>query len=146
MFIGNYEHTIDSKGRVSLPVKFREVLDGSYENRLIVTNIARCLVAYPLDEWKPMVEKLSAKSIVQKKLQAFQRFFISRATECTIDKQGRILIPGNLREFAQLEKEVVFAGMTKKIEIWSKERYEEEIAQAAETFDQLSEDLAGLDL
>ncbi len=146
MFRGRYEHTIDSKGRVSLPVKFREVLNERYDDRLVITNFDGCLVAYAFDEWRLLEEKVSSLSIVKKDVKSFQRFFISGATECTIDKQGRILLPPTLREYAKLGKDIVFAGMTKKIEIWSKERWEQEIAKAQENFDDISDTLGELGL
>ena len=146
MFRGRYEHTIDSKGRVSLPVKFREVLNERYDDRLVITNFDGCLVAYPVDEWRLLEDKVSSMSIVKKDVKSFQRFFISGATECTIDKQGRILLPPTLRAYAKLEKDIVFAGMTKKIEIWSKEKWEQEIAKAKENFDEISDALGELGL
>ena len=146
MFRGRFEHTIDSKGRVSIPAKFRELLAGKYDDRLMITNFDRCLVAYPYDEWKLLEEKMSSLSMVKKEAKAFQRFFISGATECPIDKLGRILLPPTLRSYAQLEKDVVFAGMIKKFEIWSKERFLEEIQKAEENFEPMAETLAALGL
>ena len=146
MFRGRYEHTIDSKGRVSLPAKFREVLKEKYDDQLIVTNLDGCLVAYPDEEWQVIEEKVSNMSIVRREVKAFQRFFISGAAECPVDKQGRILIPAGLRKYAELEKDIVFAGMTNKIEVWSKKRWSQEIAQVEENFDDLSTPLAELGL
>ena len=146
MFRGRYEHTIDSKGRVSLPAKFREVLKEKYDDQLIVTNLDGCLVAYPDEEWQVIEEKVSSMSIVRREVKAFQRFFISGAAECPVDKQGRILIPAGLRKYAELEKDIVFAGMTNKIEVWSKKRWSQEIAQVEENFDDLSTPLAELGL
>ena len=146
MFRGRFEHTIDSKGRVSIPAKFRELLAGKYDDRLMITNFDRCLVAYPYEEWKLLEEKMSSLSMVKKEAKAFQRFFISGATECPIDKLGRILLPPTLRSYAQLEKDVVFAGMIKKFEIWSKERFLEEIQKAEENFEGMAETLATLGL
>ena len=146
MFRGRYEHTIDSKGRVSLPARFREVLKDKYDDQLIITNFDGCLVAYPDEEWRVIEEKVSSLSMVKKEVKSFQRFFISGATECSIDKQGRILIPSGLRKYAKLEKDIVFAGLTKKIEIWSKEMWEQEIVKVQEGFDDLSNPLAELGL
>jgi len=146
MFRGRYEHVIDSKGRVSFPVKFREVLNEKYDDRLIITNFINCLVAYPLAEWQLLEEKLSSMSMVRRDVKSFQRFFISGVAECNIDKQGRILIPPTLREYANLEKEVVFAGMIKQVEIWSKERWELEIATTKEKLGDISDALAELGL
>jgi MraZ protein len=146
MFRGRFEYTIDSKGRVSIPAKFRELLTEKYDDRLVLTNFDRCVVAYPYEEWRVLEERVSSLSMVKKETKAFQRFFISGATECPIDKLGRILIPPTLREYAQLERNVVFAGMLKKFEIWSKERWVEEISRSQENFEGISETLAGLGL
>ncbi len=139
MFRGRFEHTIDPKGRVSIPSKFREILTKKYDERLVVTNFDGCLVAYPYEEWAQLEEKASSLSMVKKETRAFMRFFYSSAIECTLDKQGRILIPQTLREYADLEKEVVLAGQLRKIEIWSKKRWGEEIVKAHENFDQISD-------
>ncbi len=146
MFRGRFEHTIDSKGRISIPAKFRELLAEKFDERVMITNFDRCLVAYPHEEWKNMEEKISSLSMVKKEAKAFQRFFVSAAVECPIDKLGRILIPPTLRSYARLEKEVVFAGMVKKFEIWSKERFLEEIQKAEENFEGMGETLATLGL
>ena len=146
MFRGRFEHTIDSKGRISIPARFRELLAEKYDERVMITNFDRCLVAYPYEEWRSMEEKISSLSMVKKEAKAFQRFFVSAAVECPIDKLGRILIPPPLRSYARLEKEVVFAGMIKKFEIWSRERFLEEIQKAEENFEGMGETLATLGL
>ncbi len=144
MFRGRFEHTIDPKGRVSIPAKFRELLAEKYDDRLILTNFDRCLVAYPYEEWRVLEEKMSSLSMIKKEVKTFQRFFISGAVECPIDKLGRILIPLTLRDYAQLERNVVFAGIMKKFEIWSQERWEEEIKRSQEDFEGMSDALANL--
>lgn len=144
MFRGRFEHTIDPKGRVSIPAKFRELLSEKYDDRIIITNFNRCLVAYPYEEWRSVEEKIGSLSMVKKEVKAFQRFFISGAAECPIDKLGRVLIPPTLRAYALLEKEVVFAGMGKMFELWSRERWTEEIKRAEENFEGMRESLASL--
>ena len=144
MFRGRFEHIVDSKGRVSIPAKFRELLGEKYDDRLILTNFDRCLVAYPYEEWRVLEERVSSLSMVKKEVKAFQRFFISGATECPIDKLGRILVPPTLRDYAQLGRNVVFAGMLRKFEIWSKERWLEEIKRSEVDFDGMGEALADL--
>jgi MraZ protein len=144
MFRGRFEHTIDGKGRVSIPAKFRELLAEKYDDRLVLTNFDRCLVSYPFEEWQVLEEKVSSLSMIKKEVKAFQRFFISGAAEVPIDKLGRILVPPTLREYAQLERNVVFAGLGKKFEIWSKERWQEEIKRSQEDFESMSDALAGL--
>jgi MraZ protein len=146
MFRGRFEHIIDSKGRISIPAKYRELLAEKDDERLIITNFDRCLVAYPYEEWRNVEEKIGSLSMVKKEAKAFQRFFVSGAAECPIDKLGRILIPPTLRSYAHLEKDVVFAGMLKKFEIWSKERFLEEIRGAEENFEAMGETLAALGL
>ena len=144
MFRGRFEHTIDPKGRVSIPAKFRELLSEKYDDRIILTNFDRCLVAYPYEEWRSVEEKIGSLSMVKKEVKAFQRFFISGAAECPIDKLGRVLIPPTLRDYALLEKDVIFAGMGKMFELWSRERWAEEIKRAEENFEGMRESLASL--
>lgn len=144
MFRGRFEHTIDFKGRVSIPAKFRELLSEKYDDHIIMTNFDRCLVAFPYEEWRNVEDKISSLSMVKKEVKAFQRFFISGATECSIDKLGRVLIPPTLRDYALLEKNVIFAGMGKMFEIWSRERWTEEIKRAEENFEGMRESLASL--
>ena len=144
MFRGRFEHTVDSKGRVSIPAKFRELLAEKYDDRLILTNFDRYLVAYPYEEWRVLEERVSSLSMVKKEVKAFQRFFISGATECPIDKLGRVLIPPTLRDYAQLGRNAVFAGMLRKFEIWSKERWLEEIKRSEVDFEGMGESLADL--
>jgi MraZ protein len=144
MFRGRFEHIVDSKGRVSIPAKFRELLAEKYDDRVILTNFDRCLVAYPYEEWRVLEERVSSLSMVKKEVKAFQRFFISGATECPIDKLGRILVPPTLRDYAQLGRNVVFAGMLRKFEIWSKEHWLEEIKRSEVDFEGMGEALADL--
>lgn len=144
MFRGWYEHAMDSKGRVSIPSKFREILVDKYSESLIVTNFDRCLVAYPVEEWEQLERKASALPQLKKEVKAFQRFFISGAVECQLDAQGRILIPPTLREFADLGKDVVLVGMLKKVELWSKVRWKETFAQSQKKFEDFADVLAEL--
>ncbi len=144
MFRGRFEHTIDPKGRISIPAKFRELLSEKYDDRIVITNFDRCLVAFPFEEWRNVEDKISSLSMVKKEVKAFQRFFISGAAECPIDKLGRVLIPPTLRDYALLEKDVVFAGMGKMFEIWSRQRWTEEIKRAEENFEGMRESLASL--
>lgn len=120
MFRGRYTHTIDAKGRVSIPSKFREAISGRADQAFMVTNdLDPCLVAYPMEEWMEMEKRLQTlPSFVPEAVQ-FRRFFISGAQECPVDRQGRILIPANLREYAQLGREALFVGLLERFEIWS---------------------------
>jgi MraZ protein len=144
MFRGRSLHTLDAKGRIRIPSRFREILKSLYNDRFIITNYDRCLIAYPLQEWEKIEEKLGELSLVRQDVKAFQRFFISGAVECNFDKQGRVLIPPTLREHALLEREVVLAGMVKSFEIWSKPMWDEEIKRSHENFSEITSTLAEL--
>jgi MraZ protein len=144
MFRGRSLHTLDAKGRIRIPARFREILTARYEDRCIITNLDRCLIAYPLSEWEIIEQKLGELSLVRPDVKAFQRFFISGATECNFDKQGRILIPQTLREHASFEREVVLAGMLKSFELWSKPLWDEEISRARDDFAEITTTLAEL--
>lgn len=121
MFIGEYQHTIDPKGRIIMPSRFREGLG----DRFVVTKgLDECLFVYSLEEWSNLENKLKNLPLANKDARAFIRFFFSGASECEVDKQGRILIPSNLREFAKLDKEVVVTGVSTRIEIWSRDKWE----------------------
>jgi MraZ protein len=146
VFRGRYEHTIDAKGRLSVPARFRELLAERYDDRLVITNFDRCLVAYPHTEWQLIEEKLASLPMASPEVTAFTRFFISGATECEIDKLGRILIPQVLRDYARLEKDVVIAGQLKKFEVWSKPLWEEEMNSSRAQLAQLRGAVAQLGL
>ncbi len=129
MFRGRFDHIIDEKGRISLPVKFREILR-KYDDSLIITTFDECLYVYPQEEWLKVEEEIYNQPTGKREVRNFQRLIISYATECTTDKQGRILIPPSLRIHAHLEKDVVIAGRIKHFEIWNKERFDQTINQA----------------
>lgn len=120
MFMGEYNHTIDGKGRIIVPAKLREELG---EEFVVTLGLDGCLFVYPNDEWQSFIKEL--KNLPgSKEARQLQRYFLAGAVTCEIDKQGRILIPAKLREQAALQKDVVFVGVLSKIEIWSKERWD----------------------
>jgi len=121
LFIGEYQHTIDSKGRVIMPAKFREELG---EKFVVTKGLDNCLFVYPNEEWRNLEQKLRTLPLTSKEARAFIRFFFAGAAECEVDKQGRILIPANLREHASLEKDIVIIGVSGRVEIWSKEAWD----------------------
>lgn len=125
VFRGRYEHTIDGKGRTSLPARFREVLSGQGESRLIVTTgLEPCLVAYPLREWEAFEERLSRLPSFDASVAMLKRIYVSGAIECDIDKLGRLLLPSSLREHAGITRDLLWAGMGKNVEIWDKSRFD----------------------
>lgn len=144
MFRGRFEHTIDEKGRLSIPSKFRELLSARGENELVLTDFDSCLAAYPKDEWRVLEEKMKQLSMIQKDVRNFLRLFYSSATEVPLDPQGRILIPPQMRERARLDREVVLLGLLNKIEIWDKESWEDFMARSAGTFEEVASKLVEL--
>ncbi|MFI3237664.1 MAG: division/cell wall cluster transcriptional repressor MraZ [Lachnospiraceae bacterium] len=122
MYIGEYNHTIDSKSRLILPSKLREALGDEF---VMTKGVDGCLFVYDKTEWAHFEEKLDVLSITNKESRTVRRFFISSAATVEVDKQGRFLVPANLRTYAGLEKEVVFAGCGRNIEIWNSERWNE---------------------
>ncbi len=130
MFRGRFEHTVDAKGRLSIPVKFRDLLGETGDTRLVVTTYDGCLIAYPYAEWEILEERIAGLSEFKQETRAFLRFFYSSATDCPIDRLGRILIPQPLRDYAKLEKEVMLVGAFKQFEIWGKSTWDEAEADA----------------
>lgn len=122
MFMGEYSHSIDAKGRLIIPSKFREQLG---EEFVLTKGLDGCLFIFPNDEWVIFEKKLKALPLTNKSARTFSRFFVAGAASCELDKQGRILVPATLREFAGLEKDVVLTGNINRIEIWSKEKWNE---------------------
>ncbi|MEK6577160.1 MAG: division/cell wall cluster transcriptional repressor MraZ [Nitrospirota bacterium] len=147
MFIGSFRHNIDSKGRVSIPVRFRETLQGRFEECLIVTtDFDGCLAGYPKEEWQMIAEKAKSLPMMQKEVKEFMRFFYSWAVECSLDKQGRILIPPELREYAKFNKELILIGMNNKIEFWDIARWKENQKIDSKNLEKIGETLASLGL
>lgn len=143
MFMGEYQHNIDSKGRLIIPAKFREHLG---EQFVITRGLDKCLFGYPLSEWKELESKLKTLPLTKKDARAFTRFFFSGATECEIDKQGRVNLPATLLQYAALEKECVILGVSNRIEIWSKHLWEEYFMESEESFAEIAENMIGFDI
>jgi len=140
MFMGEYQHAIDPKGRLIIPVKFRDDLG---ENFVVTKGLDNCLFVYPMTEWKNMEDKLKALPFTKADARAFVRFFFSGATECELDKQGRILLPANLREYACLDKDAVLLGVSTRVEIWSKENWEKYSQKAEKDYEAIAEKNSG---
>jgi MraZ protein len=150
VFLGSYENKLDGKGRVSLPARFREVLSTLGDSRLVLTtNVdpeGQCLVAYPYNEWQAFHERIASLPQFDEAVILLRRLHIAGATECTPDRQGRILIPPVLREYAGLKRTVLFAGLGSNIEIWDRDRWEDERSRAKAGLVQINETLARLGL
>jgi MraZ protein len=145
VFLGKFHHTIDSKGRLSIPVKFREFLNADSSGTVIMTtDLDFCLAVYPLKAWNSVTEKAKMLPTMDPAAKNFLRFFYSRATECLLDKQGRILIPPTLREYAGLDGEAVVAGIENKFEIWNPIKWQQHEALLSENAGKIQQTLASL--
>ena len=141
MFMGEYSHTIDAKGRIIVPVKFRESLG---DNFVVTKGLDNCLFVYTKEDWQKIEEKLRTLPLTNKDARKFTRFFLAGAAEMEVDKQGRILIPSVLREFAALEKDVVFVGVGSRIEIWNRAGWDESISGYDDDMDEVAENMDSL--
>ena len=140
MFMGEYSHSIDAKGRLIVPAKLREQLGGEF---VITKGLDGCLFIYPISEWESIEEKFRTMP-PNKETRKFFRFFVAGAQTVEFDKQGRILIPGTLREHAGLKKDVVLAGVINRVEVWDKARWEE--GTSYDDVDEIAEHMADLGL
>jgi MraZ protein len=141
MFIGEYQASIDEKGRISVPAKFRAEL----KRKVVVTRgLDNSLFLYSMEEWKKLAEKLSSLPIATANTRAFSRLMLAGAMDCEIDKQGRIILPTYLKEFAKIGKKAVIAGLYNRIEIWSEELWTAYKQQTEAASNQIAEQLGNL--
>ena len=138
MFMGEYHHTLDEKGRLIMPSKFRYDLGETF---VITRGIDSCIFVYPKETWNNITNKLSELSFTRKDVRSFQRFFLSAATLCEFDKQGRILITSPLSSYAELDKECVVIGVNDRIEIWSKENFDKFLIDNIDNVSDIAEHL-----
>lgn len=143
MFMGEYQHALDGKGRLFIPARFRE---GLGEKFVLTKGLDGCLFAYPPQEWASLEKKMRALPFTRSDVRAFVRFFFAGACECEVDRQGRILIPANLRRHAALEKEAVIIGVSSRVEIWALEQWEKYNQEAAAQAEQIAEKIVDFDL
>ncbi len=138
MFMGEFQHSIDEKGRIIIPAKFRDLLGTSF---VVTRGLDQCLFVYPQSEWEVLEQKLKALPLMKSDARAFTRFFFSGATECEWDKQGRVNLPATLRQYAKLEKDCVVLGVSNRVEIWSRDTWELYFQQSEDTFNEIAEKL-----
>ncbi|QUG40995.1 division/cell wall cluster transcriptional repressor MraZ [Psychrobacillus sp. INOP01] len=143
MFMGEYQHNVDAKGRLIIPSKFREHLE---DNFVLTRGLDNCLFGYPMNEWRKLEEKLKELPVTKKDARAFTRFFFSGATEVEIDKQGRINIPNNLRSYAKMDKECIVLGVSNRLEIWAKDAWENYFVESEDSFNDIAENMIGFDI
>jgi len=146
MFYGEYEHKLDKKGRIIIPSDFREVSKENYVERFIVTRgLDICLFMFPEEEWKTQEAKFKNLSFTKKDTRKFNRLFFSGAVVTVPDKQGRILIPSYLKNYAEIKKEIMLIGVSNRIEIWSRDKWEEFYKSSRESFEDIAEKLIDLE-
>ena len=145
MFLGEYQHNIDPKGRLIIPSKFRELLG---EQFVITKGLDGCLFVYPLDGWHELEDKLKSLPLTQRDARAFARIFFSGASEGELDKQGRVLLPPNLRTYAHITKETMIIGVGTRFEIWDLDTWQQYNRESDKSFEQLAELMGqyGLDI
>ncbi len=144
MFRGRFVHTIDTKGRISIPSGFRMELERRSERAPILTNAFGCLHLYPYEDWCEVERKIVENATENVDVQAYQRMMISGAAECPIDKQGRLLLPQYLRDHAGLERDVTIAGVGPRVEIWDKLRFDSDLMKTQARFNEIASTVAGL--
>lgn len=136
--MGEYRHTLDSKGRLIIPAKFREQLGAKF---VVTRGLDGCLFGYSSSEWSLLEQKLRKLPLTKRDARAFVRFLYSAATECELDKQGRINLPQTLCRYAALTKKCMIIGVSNRLEIWSEERWQAYSQDAADNFDEIAEEL-----
>ena len=141
MLIGEYEHSLDAKGRLIMPAKLREDMGDKF---IITKGLDGCLFGFSQTEWSNFEEKLKTLPLTNKNARDFVRFFLSGAIDCEIDKQGRFLIAGNLRTYAELEKEAVIIGVGTRIEIWNKDKWKKYNSDENISADEIAENMTKL--
>ena len=143
--MGEYQYSLDKKGRVSIPARFREVLIEMDEEGLVITRgLDNCLFVYSLSEWRNLAQKVKNLSMMKRDARSFSRLLFSQAAECSLDKQGRISIPLNLRKFAGLNKKVIIIGVLNRIEIWGKEKWDDYFQKSGKSLEEVAEKLVDL--
>lgn len=143
MFLGEYQHNLDAKGRLIVPAKFREDLG---ESCVVTKGLDGCLFVYPMEAWEELFAKLQALPMTKRDARAFVRTFLAGATEVDCDKQGRIAIPQSLQCYADLEKTVMLIGVAERIELWSEARWQAYTTQGEASFEQLAEVMDTFDI
>jgi len=142
MFYGEYEHKLDKKGRIIIPSRFREISKDNYIEKFFITRgLDTCLFMFTEEEWKNQELKFKNLSFTKKETRRFNRLFFAGASELILDKQGRILVPTYLKSYAEIKKDIMIVGVSNRIEIWSRERWDEFYATSKESFEDIAEKL-----
>jgi MraZ protein len=143
MFIGEYQHNMDAKGRVAVPAKFRNKLSGG---AIVTRGLDKCLFLFSVEEWEKLAEKIISLPLTQSNSRAFSRLMLAGAADCEIDAQGRILVPDYLRKYANIEKEVIIAGLYNRAEIWDMNQWNKYKTETEARSEEIAERMEGLGL
>ena len=142
MFYGEYEHSMDRKGRLIIPSKFREVFKENYVERFFVTRgLDTCLFVFAEDEWKKQESRFRTLSFTNREARQFNRIYFSGACEVTCDRQGRILVPQYLKDFAKIKNDAIVVGVSNRMEIWAKDQWEEFYRNTKDSFEKIAENI-----
>ena len=141
MLVGEYRHNVDTKGRISVPSKFRDDLGQSF---VVTKGLDNCLFAYSKEEWKNLESKLNTLPLTNQEARAFKRFFFSGAAECEVDKQGRVNIPQSLRDYDKIQKDVVIVGLSNRAEIWNNNQWDKYNGQSSDDITKLESQMSKL--
>ncbi|MGI6452922.1 MAG: division/cell wall cluster transcriptional repressor MraZ [Syntrophomonadaceae bacterium] len=141
MFLGEYQHALDAKSRITIPAKFREELG---ERFVLTKGLDNCIFVYSMPEWKKLEQKLQSLPVTRADVRSFARFFFSGASEIEIDKQGRTVLPSNLKEYAEIDRDIVIIGVGSRLEIWALQRWAEYNQKASLSYEQIAENLVDL--
>ena len=142
MFYGEFEHAIDRKGRLILPSKFREAAKSQFVEKFFVTRgLDKCLFMFPEEEWRSQENKFKSMSFVKQQSRTFNRLLFSGAQDVSPDKQGRILLPQYLKDFADIKRDVMIVGVSNRIEIWAKNNWQDFYANSRQSFEEIAEKL-----
>lgn len=141
MFKGEYQHALDEKNRLTVPSKFREGLGDSF---VITRGLDNCLFAYPAEEWSKLEEKLKALPFTRSDARSFARFFFSGAVDAEVDKQGRVIVPSNLKEHAKIDRDVVIIGVATRVEIWAKAEWEAFREKTEASYEEIAEKIVDI--
>jgi len=145
MFYGEYLHSVDRKGRLILPARFREIAKGNFIEKFFVTRgLDKCLFMFSEEEWRAQEGKFKAISFTKQQARTFNRLYFSGAVEVILDRQGRILLPQYLKDFAQIKRDVVIVGVSNRIEIWAKDKWQEFYGSSRQSFEEIAENLMGI--
>jgi MraZ protein len=143
LFLGEFQHSLDSKGRIILPAKFRDALA---DGLVITKGMEKCLFIFSRSEWPHLEDKVQSLPLTKRDARKFSRFFFAGAMKEVLDKQGRVLIPENLRKYAELNRDVVIIGVSNRLEVWSKENWEVYLEEAESSYVEVAEEMTDLGL